>query len=395
MMNKLYDATPKTNQVLWWCDTLCVPVDSKFRQAKKKAIKNMRQIYQDASKVLVLDGDLSNRSFHGSVVEAYLRIVTSVWMRRLWTFQEGFVARNLYIQFQEGAVALKTFQSTILEMASSAPEFLYWWYDNNFTKCLGIFTNDYSKHIHLVSTAVFRNVQWRSTSHAADETICLATIHGLDTGPLLDIPETECELRMAWFLENAENLPASVLFQKKPHLTVEHFRWAPSSLMQSFRGSGMSWLYDQKPKVQVLKHGQGARAILPGIYLETKSDIQLTYGVGFAFRLLLESEMFFFATEYSEHASPPAFTAARVFKSPAIILYETPSADGYFKQCDTGVLVDLMHYEDSEELVADYVTLVGLARVPGDMVNVIAQNVPDFAFFQGRLLLEDQKWHLV
>lgn len=71
-----------------------------------------------------------------------------------------------------------------------------------------------------------------------------------------------------------------------------------------------------------------------------------------------------------------------------------PSAGGYFKQCDTGALVDLENAEDSEELVAVYVTLVGLARVPSDAVSVIALNIPDFAVLQGRLLPEDQKWHL-
>jgi hypothetical protein len=386
----------QSNKIFWWCDTLCVPVGDEYKPARRKAIISMRQIYQKASKVLVLDGDLSTRSGYCSIVEIYIRIVTSTWMRRLWTLQEGYVAEDLYFQFQEGPVSLKKLQASVIEMASSVPDFLYWWYDNDFTEYLGIFTVDYSEHRHLVPTAIFRNVQWRSTSWEGDETICLSNLYGLDITSLLEIPDSEYEARMVWFLENLGHFPPSILFQQDPRLSIEHFRWAPKSLMQAFRDSGMSWLYDRKPDVQVLKNGQGALAILPGVLLETASEIQLAYGIGFTFEL--GPDLFIFATEFCKPIAPSeerkVNTASHVFKCPAVILYESPSETGVFKECDKGVLVDLQTDGNAAEgqLVASYVALVGLVRSPREIAEALAENLPGFKILKGRALPDDQKW---
>jgi hypothetical protein len=45
----------------------------------------MADVYRDASKVLVLDGELLKASVHSPDEELIMRVTCSRWMRRLWT----------------------------------------------------------------------------------------------------------------------------------------------------------------------------------------------------------------------------------------------------------------------------------------------------------------------
>ena len=85
-------------------DTLCVPKEPQGLRAQ--AIAGMRNAYQEAEKILALNGDM--RLFEYSPVcyeEAFLRLNISRWMRRLWTLHEGVLTRDLYFQFAKGAVS--------------------------------------------------------------------------------------------------------------------------------------------------------------------------------------------------------------------------------------------------------------------------------------------------
>ena len=87
-----------------WIDTLCVPLD---RDHRKTAIKRLKDTYQKAKSVLVLDKRLLRFGPHD--IERRVQLLCSDWMRRLWTMQEGLLAQKLYIVFEEGPVALEDF----------------------------------------------------------------------------------------------------------------------------------------------------------------------------------------------------------------------------------------------------------------------------------------------
>ena len=78
----------------FWMDTICFPLEPP--EAYNLATEKMRETYEDADEVLVLDsylrtqprGQLSNE-------ECLIRIYCSGWMRRLWTLQEGILASAL------------------------------------------------------------------------------------------------------------------------------------------------------------------------------------------------------------------------------------------------------------------------------------------------------------
>jgi hypothetical protein len=94
LVNALY-------QVPFWMDTLCVPLEPAFR---KMAIRRMSETYLNANKVLVLDASLQTISVHESIQECMMRITTSPWATRLWTFQEGVLAFQLHFQFCDGTI---------------------------------------------------------------------------------------------------------------------------------------------------------------------------------------------------------------------------------------------------------------------------------------------------
>lgn len=91
----------------FWVDTLCVPVGEAYREERSRAIAMMKETHERAYQVLVLDAELETYSMQcgtdansSSVAEAMMRIFLSGWMRRLWTLQEGVLARNLHVKFK-------------------------------------------------------------------------------------------------------------------------------------------------------------------------------------------------------------------------------------------------------------------------------------------------------
>jgi hypothetical protein len=58
----------------------------------------MSEIYKAAFGVLVLDKDLQTVPEDTPTTELLVRIVTSNWRQRLWTYQEGFLAEELFIR---------------------------------------------------------------------------------------------------------------------------------------------------------------------------------------------------------------------------------------------------------------------------------------------------------
>lgn len=106
LVNDLYSTDE--HPVPFWVDTICVPLQSPYR---KLAINSMSTAYKDAEKVLVIDSVISSvpsSALHST--EMTVRLRTSSWVRRLWTFQEAYLAKELHYQFQDTAWTLSRFR---------------------------------------------------------------------------------------------------------------------------------------------------------------------------------------------------------------------------------------------------------------------------------------------
>lgn len=89
-----------------WCDTLCCPTS---QPGKAAAMGKLRAVYQNSSCVLLLESTLADYYRYSEMdrLEAMMRVLTSKWIRRLWTYQEAGLTRKLLVQFNDGPVDMK------------------------------------------------------------------------------------------------------------------------------------------------------------------------------------------------------------------------------------------------------------------------------------------------
>ena len=215
-------------QPAFWIDTLCIPVGSKHKPARKLAITRIAETYRQARRVLVLDADLQRCSRFRSRTELATRVLCCGWMRRLWTLQEAVMsekaanAGKLDVQFLEGALEFNAIAGRSVSNLHHTEKAL----QSIFSAFPQFRTRD--------RTYAFlsRALKHRTTSKKEDEALCLAPILGFDQGQLAAIVnEHTAETRMQMMYTLMGDIPASVLFNKFAKLGHQGFRWAPASLL--------------------------------------------------------------------------------------------------------------------------------------------------------------------
>lgn len=77
LVDELIPPGDRTAHIPWWCDTLCVPVRRSQKESRKMAIRNMRNVYHDAIKVLALDSSLVDILSDAYPIELYIRLKLS------------------------------------------------------------------------------------------------------------------------------------------------------------------------------------------------------------------------------------------------------------------------------------------------------------------------------
>ncbi|KIW66891.1 hypothetical protein PV04_06180 [Phialophora macrospora] len=210
--------------VPYWIDTLCVPTHPP--EARALAILNLRRTYQQADMVLVVDAHLEQVDSSSLLVpEIALYIICSTWLTRLWTLQEGALARSLHFQFADRVVDLGQIENTLRHDRSA----------EEFGSLLGALINyrhaNYDgMHIPAAGLVQFlhASVRNRSTSYATDEALCLATLAGLRMEDIARF--TGEEDRMYQFWQSLRPTPSMMAFWTGPRLKTPGRRWAPATL---------------------------------------------------------------------------------------------------------------------------------------------------------------------
>ncbi|KAK9793520.1 hypothetical protein SCARD494_06104 [Seiridium cardinale] len=198
LVNRLYGS--RDSPVPLWIDTLCVPLPPGNRRL---AIQNMKAVYQNADKVLVLDTFLESSKLSANATENLMRIHSSSWMQRLWTFQEGILAQSLYFQFAQhdfvrGEDLLDDMMKDRKQYLSNArggiedilekPQEAY----RSF-KAIRVANSFDSKtllkkqHEAEVLAQLSMSLEWRRTTRTEDEAVVLTNLLGLNTKDLMDV----------------------------------------------------------------------------------------------------------------------------------------------------------------------------------------------------------------
>ena len=199
-----------------WIDALCVPAEN--GPGKRSALAQMADVYRNATNVLVLDSDLLLTPSSSCNEEILLRIALSKWMRRLWTLEEGVVARSqLLFQLLDRPIQLPEHHKAASHSIASKCAELIFQYLPADADMLSVITA-----LHL-----------RSTSWSADEPLCIGYIMGIDVTSIVNIQdEHQRMLQLYRLLSRKEpKFLWQFLFTSGEKLVISPFSWAPASLL--------------------------------------------------------------------------------------------------------------------------------------------------------------------
>ena len=228
--DKKYGATS------FWIDTICVPVTPP--EAKRMALERLREPYIHAAHILVLDSSLRCQKFADLdelELFAYLNICN--WVGRLWTLQEGRLARRVWVQFKDTAIELQNMFNKVVDIAHGAHRspiyirmLLKAFSDWNATNLESGGKN--SLYFGMSIFAFLRmTLQFRAVSNPSDEALCLFALANLDLAKVASLPPVPA-VRMQAFWECMPSVPSGLAFSKYPQkLTATGMRWAPQSFM--------------------------------------------------------------------------------------------------------------------------------------------------------------------
>ncbi|KAJ7124465.1 hypothetical protein C8R44DRAFT_148489 [Mycena epipterygia] len=210
----------------FWQDGLCIPGQKEHRN---RAIAFMKETYADADKVLVLDEGLrTSCSLSTPKEECLLRIATSGWMQRVWTLQEGMLARELHFQLMDDIIDCTHFNGYSFALAQKVFPLLQ--YRRGETALT------YDPRSDNPPTCIVNEIigllRYRTTSKPRDEPVAISGLLGINTGTLIHLESGE--ERMKNLLIQARELPRqlAVFGWMCPRLSIPNFGWAPTSLSE-------------------------------------------------------------------------------------------------------------------------------------------------------------------
>lgn len=252
---------------LIWLDTLCCPAMD--GRGKEKALQKIRLVYERAAHVLVLDAGLTAYSSKEQELhEQALRIFTSGWMRRLWTLQEGALARSLYFQFSDAAISFPDLRKALQSSTGSLRHRVvardtiqeFWSIDAFFKSDEHSRSGEYPNFVVLDQA-----LQFRAVSVASDEPLCIGTLMSLDLASILAVEHKEDRMRKVWELlaKKMGGIPAQVIFLEDKRINAKGWKWAP----RSFLSMGKSI---HPPNIRINRWGSALSGIPTGFGLKVR-----------------------------------------------------------------------------------------------------------------------------
>lgn len=262
----------------FWLDTICVPVSPP--EMWTRAMNRLRKPYQDAALVLVLDSYLYTQDTRDiDDTEKWARILCCSWSRRLWTFQEGRLAKpgRLWVQFKDAAVSMEDiwrgFRQT-LATEELMTELHLKWRGSNTIRGLAETGGPVSER----TLKNFRpepdiwdmreSLKARAVSVPSDEVLCLFCNMGLDMELVMRTPPED---RLAVFWRNVRKIPVGLVFSTAPEkMTVPGLRWAPTSFLGSMDKT--FWYIEQslKPRRDGFVTQYGLQIQVPALLCDPK-----------------------------------------------------------------------------------------------------------------------------
>ena len=241
----------------FWIDTLAIPAEDEYIDARRKAISQMHHIYTHAKYTIVLDLGLMKTGVRQGYSNPAMRITMCRWMTRLWTLQEAVLSKNLYFCFSDRMFPMAQLEEMFLEedskIQSCIPSLARIYYAGILGEVRTKIHEEFRKNEGWTPQSdflalVWKAAQWRSTTHRQHETLSLATMllnqrtefFADSTKSKEGTPahQLECDSRMVELLSRFATLsscpiPPGMIFLPGPKLSKKGYGWAPRSWMSS------------------------------------------------------------------------------------------------------------------------------------------------------------------
>jgi hypothetical protein len=361
-----------------WCDTLCVP--KKPPQLRRKAIWKMRDIYEKAYVVLILDASLRSASLSCSAEELMMRVTCSGWMRRLWTFQENILAKKLRVVLRDGIANINNAASKIYTQHPGQPITAACYHHSIGLEASVFYRTVIPAEERLLKEpdipqgvsigSVWESLQWRTTSWLSDEPICLAVALAIDLPLVLDTAEDQ---RMKKIFSLTKGWPPYLIFAEYERFPEPGWKWAPRTLMHP---KSMSTPKLHHMNYTTCWHKEGLIVEFPGFVTDlgqsrnmNVADQNPRINLNMTFFLKDRSTGAWydcFRNDQRIESFDESYLTIRGLMKPAVILScpveGLSPADKATPQLWDGLLVDVKKHED-DILFCDYVVkvLVGLS----------------------------------
>lgn len=221
--------TESKKPLLFWMDTLCIP---KERNLRRKAIQEMTDVYDQAESVVVLDSQLRQISLVAPQIEIMGRVVMCGWMKRMWTYQEGILARSLNFRLRDGNLG---YEETHLEAKIYGMNDLV--SQNIFQSFPAAGHGSFKKKDRFTKLMeIMETLSSRSLSRPGDEVLVLCFLLRMSKAEITQIMDLPKDQRIQRFWSLQERIPRGIAFWVGPKVEDQGFRWAPSTLLGRQRG---------------------------------------------------------------------------------------------------------------------------------------------------------------
>lgn len=287
----------------FWMDTFCIPVNPQEQELRNICIAQMRKIYESAIAVIALDPDLQRLSSDAIPTEFLGHLVSCAWRGRLWTYQEGNLARDLLAPAQgrwfDVAKILDLYPEDCKPELDVTDGTARGYIEASIARSMADasrrlvrFTGASSEVAQAPETALshmLRALAHRTTSRVGDEAICIATFMNIDPAPIL--AESSPKTRMRKLLCCLPVLSKAMLFAYGPRFREPGFQWAPETFLapHGYRkdikfpvyyrpsdrsGAKMTADLVPIPPAYLCPKGHGIVAIFSGIKLDSSASSQ-------------------------------------------------------------------------------------------------------------------------
>jgi hypothetical protein len=226
-VQKVFEGLKLGAEPKFWLDTICVPLSP--REARDAAIENMRRVYANASSVLVITQDLISRPLPSTFQETVVRICQSKWFKRLWTMQEGILAKSLAFQFENHAIDYDFLDDRLhLEIHATTDTSSLVGSRANLMVSNLITMQGSDKSRESLFISFWFNVRHRATSRPSDQAVCASIVCNLDLRPVLAADDVD-KMRVFW--KTCRDIPFGVFWANGPRFDLETMRWAPKAFL--------------------------------------------------------------------------------------------------------------------------------------------------------------------